>query len=118
MIGLPIFLATALIGCVPEGPPFTNVQAITIQQISPNGLTKRDVESPKLLREMSSCLYTTQKVNEEHSQKRNLLQTTYLVDIKDNSGIRSFELFTDQHLKGNKGNYYFNKCFYTLITQS
>jgi len=117
MIGLPTLLVAALVGCAPDGPTFVNVEAITVQQISRNGLEKEPISSQAQLQEMARCLYTSQEVTEEHSQTRNLLQTTYLLDIKDTHGIRSFELFTDQHLKGNKGNYYANRCLYKLISQ-
>jgi hypothetical protein len=111
-----IVLAAALLGCAPSGPTFVNVESVVVQQIRRDGLTKRDISSKKKLRDVANCLYTTTEVTEEDSRKRNLLQTTFLIDIKDVHGIRSFELFTDQHLKGNKGNYYFNKCLHTLIS--
>ncbi len=115
MTALPLFFVTFLAACAPAGPTFVNVEEITIQQISPDGLKKSKIEGKKQLREAANCLYTTVKVNEAHSQTRNLLQTTFLIDIKDARGIRSFELFTDQHLKGNKGNYYHNNCIYRII---
>ncbi len=111
-----IVLVAALMGCAPPGPTFVNVEAVVVQQISANGLTKREISSKKMLRDVANCLYTTTQVTEEDSRSRNLLQTTYLIDIKDVHGIRSFELFTDQHLKGNKGNYYFNSCLHALIS--
>jgi len=113
-------LATAgivvlLTACATAGPTFMNVEEITVQQISPDGLKKFQITKKKDLKEAAGCLYTTATVTEEHSQSRNLLQTTFLIDVKDTSGIRSFELFTDQHLKGNKGNYYHNTCIYKII---
>lgn len=114
---VPAIAILLLTACASSGPLFVNVETITIQQISPDGLTKRDINHGKALKETSDCLYSSVQVTEEHSRGRRLLQTTFLIDVKDAYGIRSFELFTDQHLKGNKGNYYHNACLYKLIQQ-
>ena len=40
-----------------------------------------------------------------------------LLEIKDNRGIRNFELYTDVNLKGNKGKYYENRCILKIINK-
>ncbi len=66
---------------------------------------------------MVKCLKTTTEISEGQTM-RELLTTTYLLEISDNRGDRSFELYTRHNMKGNKGKYYVNKCAYDLIQEA
>ena len=69
------------------------------------------------MRDTSECLLKTRLISSEDSDmgERPLLQEPMFIMVRDNSGVRNFELFTDRHLKGNKGQYYVNTCLYNLI---
>ena len=100
--------------CLGEGPLFQGINGVTVQQVSPDGLKRRDLEQTGLV-EATNCLYKSQEVNREATLERQLLQTTYLLIIKDRTGDHNFELFTDQHMTGNKGRYYQNKCILDIV---
>ncbi|NCG17615.1 MAG: hypothetical protein GWP91_01185 [Rhodobacterales bacterium] len=88
---------------------------MTIQAVSVNGL-KRTTLQQTGLREAVDCLYATTDVDASASASRQLLDVTYLIQVEDNYGDRNFELYTDRHMKGNKGHYYENFCIFEIIS--
>ena len=108
-------LLLILTGCT-GGPLFTNIQGVSVQRISRDGLKHTELDQTGL-RDTSDCLYRTASVGSDDSgmAQRPLLQEPMFIMVRDNSGVRNFELFTDRHLKGNKGKYYVNPCLYDLI---
>ena len=107
-------LLSILLGCS-EGPLFDNIQGIEVQVVSPNGLKRTHLELQGL-DAGAACLDTqTTEVDQAATESRQLLQTTYLILIRDNRGIRNFEMITDFHMKGNKERYYENRCIYDLL---
>jgi predicted ATPase len=92
---------------------FQGISSVKVRHIGEGGL-KDKVFKEAAMEELIACLYTTTEVTEEET-KRELLQTTYLIEISDNLGDRSFELYTDENIKGNKGKYYVNTCIHELI---
>ena len=107
-------MLSILLGCT-EGPLFENIQGIEVQVVSPNGLKRQNLEMQGLS-EGINCLATqTRQVNQQATESRQLLQTTYLILVRDNRGIRNFEMITDQHMKGNKERYYQNPCIYPIV---
>jgi hypothetical protein len=109
------FLVTALSGCVQQ-PLFSAIDAVTVQHVSANGLHKTELQQTGL-KLTGRCLQTAVEVNLEATQSRQLLQTTYLLIIKDDIGQRNFEMLTDHHIKGNKGKYYETACLLPLIEE-
>ena len=109
MLAGALLLSTA---CSP-GAPFTNIKTVTVRHIGKGGLQSK-IFSPPKMQELVQCLYTTTEITEEQT-KEELLQTTYLIEVTDNLGDRSFELYTTENLKGNKGKYYVNHCIHKLI---
>ena len=101
-----------LAGC-DAGAPFTEIQQISIRHIGANGLVKRDLDSDELAR-AQTCLVTQTRLIEPEAALTELLPTTYLIEVKDKGGIRSFELYTQENLKGNKGRYYQNGCIFSF----
>ncbi len=102
-----------LLGC--SGPLFDNIQGIEVQVVSPDGLRRSNLSGPELQAAVSCLTSETADVEVEATEKRQLLQTTYLLLIRDNAGIRNFEMLTDYHLKGNKDRYYENKCINDMV---
>ncbi len=102
-----------LLGC--SGPLFDNIQGIEVQVVSPNGLRRSNLAGPELAAAIDCLTTQTTDVGVEATEKRQLLQTTYLLLIRDNAGIRNFEMLTDYHLKGNKERYYENKCVHEIV---
>lgn len=108
-------MLSLLIGCS-EGPLFENITGIEIQAVSPNGLKRTHLEQTGL-RQGIDCLYTTSPTDQATTQKRQLLQTAYLILVRDAAGVRNFEMITDMHMKGNKDRYYENRCILQVIEQ-
>ncbi len=105
----------ALLVACSDGPLFSNIQGIDVQVVSPNGLKKHTLEGAALA-EGAGCLQgNTKEVDEATTQKRQLLQNTYLLLVRDDSGVRNFEMITDYHMKGNKERYYENRCIYQVL---
>lgn len=105
---------TLLIGCGPSGPLFVNIQDVEVQLHGANGLQRRHLDGPSL-EQASACLDATVEVDQAATESRQLLQKTYLLLIKDNSGVRNFEMITDHHLKGNGERYYENLCIHAIV---
>ena len=112
---LTVAAAALLTACQPTGPVFKNVTTTTVKHVGSRGLTERTF-TDRELNAVADCLYTTKQVDEE-PQVTDLLPTTYLVEVHDLNGVRSFELYTARNLKGNKGKYFINGCLYDLIQE-
>ncbi len=109
-----VVLVAFLAGCTGGGPAFKDVTKVSVRHIASRGLTERDF-SARELDSVSKCLYQTETIDASEAQQE-LLPTTYLVEVTDKGGMRSFELYTKTNLKGNKGQYYRNNCIHGLIT--
>lgn len=96
-----------------EPPPFAGITSVKVRHIGESGL-KETVFEGKKQQAIQACLYSSVEVPEE-ATLRDLLQTTYLIEVSDSNGDRSFELYTQKNLKGNKGRYYVNDCIYKMI---
>jgi len=108
--------ALVLAGCGNAEPPlFEGVTKVVILPVGSGGLMRKEVSSADLPK-VTSCLYrgTTEIAAEKASEE--LLAVVFLIEINDKRGARSFELYTDKNLKGNRGKYYENKCIYELIS--
>lgn len=106
-------LLSLLLACG-EGPLFTDIQGIEVQVVSPNGLKRTHLDQTGL-KVGIDCLNTTSQVTQADTEKRQLLQTAYLILVRDANGVRNFEMITDQHLKGNKERYYQNLCIHEIL---
>ena len=115
LAGRPAALLLLLTACAPDGPTFRDVKGVTVKHVRSGGLEQKAF-STRELAQVSECLYTTQPIAEGDAAKE-LLPTTYLVEVTDRKGIRSFELYTATNLKGN-GGYYENRCLHGLIEKS
>lgn len=109
-----ISLFALFLGCQ-AAPTFQGISGVTIQAVSVNGLKRTTLEQTGL-REAINCLYATTDVEAGASASRLLLDVTYLIQVEDNYGNRNFELYTDRHMKGNKGHYYENLCIHEIIS--
>ena len=107
-------LLMTLLGCE-TAPLFDNIQGIEVQVVSPNGLKRTSLDNTALVQGTDCLANQTGQVDRAATEKRQLLQTTYLLLIRDNSGIRNFEMITDQHMKGNKERYYRNACIHGIL---
>ena len=101
-----------VLGCV-DGPPFTEIQDISIRHIGANGLVKRDLDAAELTRAQACLISNTQEIDPDNALQE-LLPTTYLIEVTEKTEIRSFELYTKVNLKGNKGRYYHNSCIHAF----
>lgn len=105
-------LLGGLFACT-TAPPFNGIASVKIRHIGPAGLTETTLNKLKE-RELMDCLYKTAEIKENQA-KVDLLQTTYLLEVRDNLGDRSFEIYTTENMKGNKGKYFINRCVYPII---
>lgn len=112
---LTLGLLLALTACS-AGPTFVNIESVKIQRVGSGGLHSVELGLTET-RDAVACLYETREVNAEAAQADMLLQDVYLIEVKDNAGVRSFELYTGRHLKGNKGKYYQNGCIHQIISR-
>ncbi|MFT4624833.1 MAG: hypothetical protein ACI8PZ_003496 [Myxococcota bacterium] len=99
--------------CSGEGPVFRNVTKTNVKHVGSRGLTERTFTAREGTT-VAECLYTTKGIAADQASDE-LLPTTYLVEVHDNQGVRSFELYTATNLKGNKGKYFVNNCLHDLI---
>ena len=97
-----------------DGAVFDRISSVRVRHIGPKGLMNKKLSEDKQ-RQLVNCLYTSKEIQEDKDQP--LLQTTYLLEINDHFGDRSFELYTRQNLKGNRGRYYLNTCVYPIIAK-
>ena len=99
-----------------SGPTFNGIQQVKVRHIGTGGLVEKTLTQDEEKR-LKKCLYNTREISESQAL-RDLLQTTYLLEISDSKGDRSFELYTMENLKGNKGKYYNNRCVYAIIANA
>src|SRR5690606_21735674 len=97
-----------------SGPTFSGIQSVKVTRVGGDGLQTIELDATHMRRAID-CLYSTQEVNSSDADGTMLLQDVYLLEVQDAAGIRSFELYTSRHLKGNKGKYYRNSCVYDVI---
>lgn len=107
-LGLLMFTACA------AGPTFAEIESVKVTRVGSDGLHNVELNATNQ-RNAVECLYQTREVQSTDAEGAILLQDVYLVEIKDAAGIRSFELYTGKHLKGNKGKYYRSPCIYDII---
>lgn len=103
---------TLTVGCKSD-VTFQGIENVKVRHIGPNGLTEKEF-TDREKEELKKCLYTSRQVQEKETL-RELLPTTYLIEVSDNLGDRSFELYTAKNLTGNKGQYFVNDCIHGLI---
>ncbi|MEM6927547.1 MAG: hypothetical protein AAF602_11500 [Myxococcota bacterium] len=105
---------SCLVGCE-EPPIYSNIRSVTVhQQTGASGTQKTELTGEKLERAVQ-CLARTVETTEEESKKADFIQDIVVIQVVDRIGDRMFELFTKEHLKGNKGKYYQNRCIYGII---
>lgn len=103
-----------LLAACSSGPTFSNIQSVKVTRVGGDGLQTVELDATHMRRALD-CLYTTVEVGSNDADGTMLLQDVYLLEVQDAAGIRSFELYTARHLKGNKGKYYRNGCLYDII---
>ena len=108
-------VAGALSGCVTP-PVFNGNAEIIVHKQTTAGTHKEKLEGDKLAK-ARNCLYSTTEVTAADS-KQELLQEILILQVKDRVGDRMFELYTDENLKGNKGQYFKNTCVYRIIRET
>lgn len=104
-------LLGSLLGCG-EQKAFNGITSVQVRQIGSEGLQEQYYEGEELNR-LTACLYKSEEIPKDEGKQ--LLQSTYLIQVKDKNGERSFELYTESNMKGNKGKYYKNTCIYGLV---
>lgn len=104
-------LLGSTLGCGDQ-KTFNGINSVQVRKISAEGLEEMYYEGEELKR-LTNCLYKSKEIPED--QGKQLLQSTYLIQVKDRNGERSFELYTESNMKGNKGKYYMNDCIYGLV---
>jgi hypothetical protein len=105
-------LGSALTACV-SPPVFNGIEEVIVHKQTAAGTHKEKLEGEKF-QKASNCLYSTTEVTAADS-KQELLQEILILQVKDRLGDRMFELYTDENLKGNKGQYFRNSCVYKII---
>jgi hypothetical protein len=109
-----LWVLVALLGCGEEAPLFNGIYSVTVQKVGSRGLQKR-VLGEQELPSVAECLAGGTTEIAAEAVLTDLLPSTYLIEISDASGARSFELYTQQNLKGNHGKYYANGCLLPQI---
>ncbi len=101
------------VGCgTAQGPLFTDISNVNITKVSSAGTALRSLNGGEV-GPFAGCLGATSEIAAEQAEQE-LLVSTYLVEVTDASGKRSFELYTAHTMKGS-GKYYSNPCVYEQI---
>ncbi len=105
---------TMLTGCA-EAPTYQGISAVTVIRQTAQGTSRKELTGDDL-DAVAQCLYSTQPVAQPE-ELTDLLGSIIILEVKDNMSDRMFELYSQQYMKGNKGNYYQNGCIYALTQQ-
>jgi hypothetical protein len=108
--GLTLLLA----GCSTP-PVFDGIDAVTVIVQTEMGTSKLELKGEQLDR-ARSCLYDTEEIAQEQA-KTELLQEILMLDVKDRTADRTFEVYTDENFHGSK-KYYRNACIFKIIKQA
>ncbi len=95
------------------GGVFEDIEVVLVRSIAERGLIEVPL-GPDESKQIEACLYQTREIPEEEAA-REYLASTYLLEVRDRSGTHSFELYTPENLKGNKGRHYANGCLLQLL---
>ena len=106
-------LFTLLAGCG-EAQTYSGISAVTVHKQTAQGTSRTALEGAEL-DAVIDCLYTTQEVPLPENLD-DLLGSIVIIEVRDNMGDRMFELYSQKHLKGNKGKYYRSECLYPIIS--
>ena len=96
-----------------EEPVFEKIDTLTIHFLSNRGLTQKPIAPPEQ-RDMIRCLENNTRRLEKADLEKELLPSTYLIELHNGSGRNSIELISRNNLADNRG-YYFNDCIHALI---
>jgi len=100
-----------LTGC--SAPPvFDGIDSVTVIVQTEMGTSKVELKGEQLDR-ARACLYDTEEIQQEEA-KTELLQEILMLEVKDRSADRTFELYTDENFHGSK-KYYRNGCIFKII---
>jgi len=98
-------------GC--SSPPvFDGIDSVTVIVQTEMGTSKVELKGDPL-EKARSCLYDTEEIQQEEA-KTELLQEILMLEVKDRSADRTFELYTDENFHGSK-KYYRNACIFKII---
>jgi len=107
---LPLLFA----GC--SSPPvFDGIDSVTIIAQTEMGTSKIEMKGDQLER-ARACLYDTEEIQQEDA-KSELLQEILMLEVKDRTADRTFELYTDENFHGAK-KYYRSSCIFKIIKNS
>ena len=107
-VALPCALASCWAGAV-----FSSIESTKVHYLSTQGLVERKMTLSRQ-RDVITCLTgQTFRILEEQREEE-LLPTSYLIEVVERSGSRSFELLSRNNL-ADKSGYYENRCIYELV---
>ena len=110
-----MFAGLTLLAACTTPPVFDGISGVTVIEQTEMGTSKRDLKGEDLDK-ARSCLYGTEEIPQEEA-KNELLQEILMLDVKDRTADRTFELYTDENFHGSK-KYYRNRCIFKIIKQS
>jgi hypothetical protein len=96
-----------------EEPVFKNIDDVSVHYLSNKGLTQRSLSSLEKSSIIDCLLSNTQNLDKAELEKE-LLPSTYLLEVRNGDGSNSLELISRNNLADNRG-YYQNNCIYGLI---
>lgn len=113
MLALSAFF-TLLLGCG-EAPTYQGISSVTIHKQTSQGTSRKTLDG-KDFDQVAQCLYATEVVPQPENLD-DLLGSIIILEVNDRMGDRMFELYSQRHMKGNKGKYYHNTCIYGLVAE-
>jgi hypothetical protein len=103
-----------LAGC--SSPPvFDGIDSVTVIVQTEMGTSKVELKGDQLDK-ARSCLYGTEEIQQEEA-KTELLQEILMLEVRDRSSDRTFELYTDENFHGSK-KLYRNTCIYRQMHEA
>jgi hypothetical protein len=109
-------LTLGFIGCWSSGPVFEEITEVRVRYQDDGGLVERVLTEAQLAK-AKSCLGRIQRSTVESADQESL-DSTWLLEVTDARGLRSFEMYTEHDLKGRDENYYRSDCLYKLAKEA
>lgn len=96
-----------------EEPVFKKIDDVSVHYLSNKGLTQKMLSAVQKA-SIIDCLLTNTQSLEKAQLEKELLPSTYLLEVRNGDGSNSLELISRNNLTDNRG-YYYNECIHSLI---
>lgn len=106
-------IAIAWFACGFSGPVFQDITEVRVRYQDADGLVERVLTAAQLDK-AKRCLDKIAR-SDAASADAAALPSSWLIEVTDGRGLRSFEMYTEHDLKGRDENFYRSDCMYELV---